>query len=249
MWQQKIVELSEKASKADNSEAFWESCNDALSASGVSGIGYGVVPYSVDARVNGFSNAGFFRHTYPTEWTSAVGEAAAVDNDISVEMIVDGTPEIIWSDLDLLEEASEPQLLQNELDNDVGLRFGASLALDRNAFGQAISGIGLWVSDTTSDTEFAHYWQEHREQLRQICHILDKGLRGHHARLLVALTPRERDCLTYLAIGLRPAEICWQLKISEKTFEKYIKCAKDKLRARTRDHAIAKALVLNLIQP
>lgn len=64
------------------------------------------------------------------------------------------------------------------------------------------------------------------------------------------LTPRERDCLTYLAIGLRPQEICWRLKISEKTFEKYVRGAKDKLRARTRDHAIrlTKATPSNALQ-
>ena len=60
--------------------------------------------------------------------------------------------------------------------------------------------------------------------------------------------------LTNEAIGdfgalLRPAEICWTLKISEKTFEKHIKGAKEKLRASTRDHAVAKSLVLGLIQP
>lgn len=249
MYQQKIFELSEKARQVGNADAFWESCNEALSASGVAGFGYGMMPFSIDATINGFSNAGFFKHTYPSEWETAVGESTSIDNDVSVEMIVNGTPELIWNDPSLLEEASEDQLQQDEIDNDIGMRFGASLALDRNTFGQAISGIGLWVSDTRSDKEFAPYWHQHRKHLHQICHILDEGLRGRHAQLLVALTPRERDCLTYLAIGLRPAEICWRLKISEKTFEKYIKWAKEKLRARTRDHAIAKALVLNLIQP
>lgn len=249
MWQQKLFELSEQAKNTPSSDAFWNFCQDAFRDHGVTGIGYGVIPYSIDARVNGFSNAGFFKHTYPSEWESAIRGQRPEDNDLTVELIVDGQPEVIWDDLEVYETATKQQILQNELDNDVGMRFGASLALDRNPFGQAISGIGLWVSEVKSEKEFALYWRHHREQLRQISYMLDEGLRGRHVGLLVSLSPREHDCLTYLAIGLRPAEICWRLKISEKTFEKYIKGAKDKLRARTRDHAVAKALVLNLIQP
>ncbi|AOZ71013.1 hypothetical protein LPB142_10475 [Rhodobacter xanthinilyticus] len=65
----------------------------------------------------------------------------------------------------------------------------------------------------------------------------------------MGLTPRELDCLSYLAAGLRPAEICFRLGISEKTFEKHIARAKDRLRARTRDQAVAKALILNIVTP
>lgn len=248
MWREKLIVLSEMASRAGNSDEFWKASNEALEEHGVSGIGYGIIPYAGDAKSNGFSKASFFKHTYPREWASEVGNFL-IDSDITVEMIIDGTPEVFWSDLDLLEEASDPQYSQYEVEKDLGMSFGASLALGRNAFGQAISGIGIWMSDTQSEKGFVEYWQEHRERLRLISHILDEGLRGHHAGLLVPLTPRERDSLTYLAIGFRSAEICWKLKISEKTFEKHIKGAKDKLRARTRDHAIAKALVLNLIQP
>ncbi|MEP3179145.1 MAG: LuxR C-terminal-related transcriptional regulator, partial [Lentilitoribacter sp.] len=223
MRHQKIIELSEKARTAESSDAFWKICTKALGASGVTGVGYGILPYSVDAKINGFSKAGFFRHTYSDDWASAFTEKPVIDSDLSVELIVGGTLEILWNDDEIYEQASKSQKLQNDLENDIGMRFGASIALGRNAFGQAISGIGLCVGEIKSDKTFSTYWQEHQEQLRQMCHILDEGLRSHHAQLLVRLTPRERECLTYLAVGLRPAEICWRLKISEKTFEAHIR--------------------------
>lgn len=247
--QAEIIELSEKARHQGKSDAFWKSCSDTLSRCGVTGFGYGMIPFSTDAAINGYSDAGFFKHTYPAEWKAASGAAKPVDNDVSVELIIDGTPELIWNDPSLLDEASEDQLQQDELDNDIGMRFGASLALDHNAFGQAISGVGLWVSDTRSDKGFAQYWGHHRGTLSKICHILDEGLRGSHAKLLVNLTPRERDCLTYLAIGKRPKEIAWTLSISVSSVRKYLISASNKLGADTLNHAVSKALVLNLIQP
>jgi DNA-binding CsgD family transcriptional regulator len=249
MWHQKLLDLSAEVANAETDEVFWNACCRALGEAGITGFGFGMIPYATDARFSSFSKAGFFKHTYCREWASALGEGSLPDNDSTIEMVIDGVPEIFWHDASLLDGASSSQLAQTELENDLGMRFGATLALGANSMGQAISGVGLWVGDVVSDDDFDTYWQEHGERLRQICQILDAGIRGPHAGSLVALTPREQDCLSYIAIGLRPAEICWHLAISEKTLEKHIMTAKSKLGAKTRDHAVAKALVLNLIQP
>lgn len=246
---EKLIDLAGAAKAGTGDVAFWDSCTQTFADLGVTGIGYGIIPYASDATVRGFTQAGFFRHTYPQDWVTAVEEQALVDDDISVELIANGTKEVLWNDASLLDHATEPQQMQSELENDIGMQFGASFALNRTPAGQAISGIGLWVSETRSDREFDVYWQQHRSALRRLSFAMDEGIRRDHMSVLVNLTPRERDCLSYLAIGLRPAEICWTLKISEKTFEKHIKGAKEKLRASTRDHAVAKSLVLGLIQP
>ncbi|MGY9036476.1 MAG: helix-turn-helix transcriptional regulator [Rhodobacterales bacterium] len=246
---EKLIDLTDAARAGMDDAAFWASCTTALSDVGVTGVGYGIIPYRSDATVRGFTKAGFFRHTYSSDWSATVEANALVDDDISVELIANGIPEVLWNDDTLLEHATGPQQLQSELEGDLGMKYGASLSLNRNSAGQAISGIGLWVGDAKSDSEFSRYWQAHRSTLRRLSFAMDEGIRRDHMSLLVNLTPREHDCLSYLAIGLRPAEICWTLKISEKTFEKHIKGAKGKLRASTRDHAVAKSLVLGLIKP
>ena len=57
-----------------------------------------------------------------------------------------------------------------------------------------------------------------------------------------ALTPRERDCLALVAEGLRVTELAHRLRVSEATVEFHLVNARRKLRARTRDHAVALAL-------
>ena len=244
-----VFQLSEDIANVETDQAFWDICEQALRDIGITGFGFGLVPYASDAEINGFSKAGFFKHTYPDEWSSVFAQTSTLDQDITIELIIGGTSIALWNDSTLLEHASSEQINSDSVEKDLGMEFGVSLALARNGAGSAISGIGLWAGDVKSDDDFSCYWQEYRTQIQQIIHILVEGLRKSHAGLLVALTRRERDCLTYLAVGLRPVDICWKLKISEKTLEKYIKSAKDKLNARTRDHAVAKALVLNLIQP
>ena len=87
------------------------------------------------------------------------------------------------------------------------LRLGVSISLGSGPKG-ALSGMGLWTDHVDSHEAYMQYWNEYRQRLFQICHILDEGLRGTHLGTFVQLSKRERDCLTYLAIGLRPAEIC-----------------------------------------
>ena len=56
------------------------------------------------------------------------------------------------------------------------------------------------------------------------------------------LTPRERDCLAFVADGLRTAELAHRLEVSEATVEFHLANARRKLGARTRDHAVALAI-------
>ena len=244
-----ILQHAEDVARAPTDKAFWDVCSQALADVGINGFGFGLIPYATDAAIHGFSSAGFFKHTYSREWADGVALTELLDEDLTVEMIVNGTSEILWNDSTLLEGASSAQLNGDSLEKDLGMEFGASLSLAKNKSGAAISGIGLWAGEVRSNADFARYWEQYRTQIYQISHILDEGLRNKHSGVLVSLTPRERDCLTYLAVGLRPVDICWKLRISEKTLEKYIRSAKEKLSARTRDHAVSKALFLNIIQP
>ncbi|MCR9139098.1 MAG: LuxR C-terminal-related transcriptional regulator [Alphaproteobacteria bacterium] len=61
------------------------------------------------------------------------------------------------------------------------------------------------------------------------------------------LSPRERDCLALLAIGLRTNQIADRLVLSVPTVSEYISNARKKLGARTRPEAVARALLRNEI--
>lgn len=62
------------------------------------------------------------------------------------------------------------------------------------------------------------------------------------------LTTREKQCLSYLALGLRLQELADRIGISTKTAEKQIASAKKKLGANTREQAVAIAISNKLIE-
>ena len=78
---EKLIDLAGAAKAGTGDVAFWDSCTQTFADLGVTGIGYGIIPYASDATVRGFTQAGFFRHTYPQDWVTAVEEQALVDDE------------------------------------------------------------------------------------------------------------------------------------------------------------------------
>lgn len=62
-----------------------------------------------------------------------------------------------------------------------------------------------------------------------------------------SLTPRQTECLTWLATGLNPQEIADKIGISYHTVKMHLDTAKERLKATTRIQAVARALTLGLI--
>ncbi|HKY91024.1 MAG TPA: LuxR family transcriptional regulator [Nevskiaceae bacterium] len=62
------------------------------------------------------------------------------------------------------------------------------------------------------------------------------------------LTARERDCLRHAAQGLSSAAIGRKLQIAESTVVYHLNAAERKLGVRTRNHAIARAVALGVIE-
>lgn len=63
------------------------------------------------------------------------------------------------------------------------------------------------------------------------------------------LTERERECLLWLAAGLRNDRIAERLGIRGATVEMHLRNARRKLGARTREQAVARAVALRLVDP
>ena len=61
------------------------------------------------------------------------------------------------------------------------------------------------------------------------------------------LSQRERDVLLYLALGLKTQRIAERLQLAEVTVRKYFQSARQKLGARTREQALARAIRDGLI--
>jgi DNA-binding CsgD family transcriptional regulator len=74
-------------------------------------------------------------------------------------------------------------------------------------------------------------------------------LRAENSSPARILTPRERECLTWVAGGKTDWEISQILNISEQTVHGYVQNALVKLNARTRAQAVANAMLSQQIQP
>jgi DNA-binding CsgD family transcriptional regulator len=62
-----------------------------------------------------------------------------------------------------------------------------------------------------------------------------------------ALSPREVDAMTLLAVGYSRAQVADRLSISEHTLRAYVESARFKLGASNTTHAVARALSRGLI--
>ncbi len=107
------------------------------------------------------------------------------------------------------------------------------------------------VNHTCDDKEWAEFSELHSRELILIAHYFNRKAlefeperKGEQSR---ALSPREIDAMTLLAMGYSRAQVADTLTISEHTLRVYIESARFKLGAHNTTHAVARALSLGLI--
>ena len=107
------------------------------------------------------------------------------------------------------------------------------------------------ANHSCSDEEWATFCETNQRDLMLIAHYFNqKALqfeRGEDDQGPKALSPREADALTYLALGYSRAQVSETLAISEHTLRVYVESARFKLGALNTTHAVARALSLGLI--
>lgn len=107
------------------------------------------------------------------------------------------------------------------------------------------------VSHSCDDTTWAEWTGAHRRDLILIAHDFnEKALDIEPERTpeqSQALSPREVDAMTLLAMGYSRAQVADTLSISEHTLRVYIESARFKLGAMNTTHAVARAMSRGLI--
>ncbi len=107
------------------------------------------------------------------------------------------------------------------------------------------------ISHRANDPEWARFTAEHTRDLILAAHFINqKALeieRGTDLTPRQALSPRETDALTLLAMGYSRAQTAESLAISEHTLRAYVESARFKLGAMNTTHAVARALARGLL--
>lgn len=107
------------------------------------------------------------------------------------------------------------------------------------------------ANHSCDDADWANFIEDCGRDLILIAHFFNqKGLEFEPDRLpeaARALSPREVDAMTLLALGYSRAQVAQSLSISENTLRVYIESARFKLGALNTTHAVARALSRGLI--
>ena len=125
--------------------------------------------------------------------------------------------------------------------------FRGSVMLPLHLPGAALGSFSL-ITAMRGD-EFLSWHRDRGQWVTLAAHAIDAQLiklvspLAHRPKL----SPRERECLRWLAAGLRYDRIAERLGISLVTVELHVANAKRKLRAKTREQALAIAIALRLL--
>lgn len=107
------------------------------------------------------------------------------------------------------------------------------------------------TNHSCTDRVWAAFTARHRRDLIWAAHCFNENalaLAPERAPGAVqALSPREVDAMTLLAVGLSRAQVAERLSISEHTLRAYVESARFKLGAANTVHAVARALSRGLI--
>ncbi|MFO1107079.1 MAG: LuxR family transcriptional regulator [Amaricoccus sp.] len=109
------------------------------------------------------------------------------------------------------------------------------------------------VNHKATDDEWARMTRHHARDFLLVSHLVhQQAKRIIHKEVsppTTDLSPREREALTLLSIGLSRAEVADSLRISENTLRAYVDSARHKLGAMNITHAVALALARGVIGP
>lgn len=131
---------------------------------------------------------------------------------------------------------------------DAGMRAGFSCTFQP----AGPAGVGGWnIGSTLARSEVEKLRRKNGTVLRLAAlyaHERMSSLRGRDEATNTALSPREYDCLAYLAAGMKTQQIADQLGIKPVTVELHLRRARVRLGAKTREEALAIAIHRHLLR-
>jgi DNA-binding CsgD family transcriptional regulator len=242
-----LQNLVEDVRDEHNLDVFWDKISFALAPYGVTSMFYGAIASKAEAQQGTRTKNLVYRCDHTHEFTDYFGMDKLVDDCKSFEHILKETTPFIWHDANNWNDSRPEQWEQAQIEREMGLYLGFTLPttlFDENSYGAH----GICMGELIPG-EFDKLWADKKQEIFSILSIMHTGMRQNHIGQVVKLSPREKEVLEWLASGINPQQIADRLNIGYRTVDKYIVSAKQKLKARTRDHAVAKALMFNIINP
>lgn len=242
-WGNDLLDLAERFHQVEKIEQGWPILREAFSQFGGTDAGYGFC-----WREHGVIEEALRHFDYPRDFLDRYEEAGHVHHDFAVLHCM-REPEAHSVTTDRQRQAQlTPRQLQVEHEAwDFGIRHLVMMPLRGEGLGWG--GLAVAFRETT-ELEFQGVVSAHIEDVRRIGLMFHGAVRRQPGLGgLIELSPREREVLSWTAAGHSSKVIAHRLNLSTRTVEHHIASAQKRLGAHNRTHAVAKALVLNLIQP
>jgi DNA-binding CsgD family transcriptional regulator len=243
-----LPQITEELRNCTPLDQFWNRVVLEFENYNVTSILYGALSSVSEVQEFGFSSAQVLKNNHPKEYFEIVhSEENCLENDYSAQSLLTNPNPVFWHDETHIECMTLEEKRQWEMSNDVGMEIGVALSVKQFSPNK-LGGIGLCLQGTDKQ-EFERLWMAKNAEIYTLYGLLDEGMRQNYLSEIVKLSAREKEVLEWLASGINPQQISDRLNIGYRTVDKYIVSAKQKLSARTRDHAVAKALLFNTISP
>lgn len=241
-----LRDFSETLACAETPEAAWMAFDAQLSDLGGASAIYGFCSHSrgqpLSAQVRAFSS-------HPEAFLRLYLEEGFIDHDpLAHYCMVEERKALVWGHPRAKRYATPKTPLIERAQLEAGMKYGITIPL-RDASAQRLGGIGIALdvgTEKARDDLLAG-----NQQMLELASVLfhAKVMDDDMVRQVYALSPRERECLLWASTGMTNKEISFRISISEKTVEHHMKLAAIRLDARNRTHAVARALIFNLISP
>lgn len=245
-WGNDLLDLAERFRQAQDMGAAWDALKAGVGRFGGAHCGYMFSWTSGDG--GGRFDEVLLHFDYPDSFSQRYEEAGHVDHDWSIIHCSRESEALYVSSDPAVRSRLTARQLEVEHDaSEFGLRHYLTMPLRDDA--QGWGGMAVDFHGLT-EGEFEGAVSSSGEDIRRIGMLFhgtvrqQPGLGG-----LVELSAREREVLTWTADGRSSKVIAHRLNLSTRTVEHHIASAQKRLGAHNRTHAVAKALVLNLIQP
>lgn len=241
-WGNDLLDLAEQLQDAHGIAAGWPLFRSALGRFGVTDVGY-----AFSWRQAGGADDIVMHYDYPQAFLDRYDEAGHVNNDWALKHCLSEPERVALTTERATANLSSAEMQLEHECLDFGLEHFAMIPLRDGRMGKG--GISAAFRGI-SEAEFRRLAAAHVDDLRGIGLIFHSAMRSQPGLGgLVELSPREREVLTWTAAGRSSKVIAHRLNLSTRTVEHHIASAAKRLGAHNRTHAVAKALVLNLIRP
>jgi len=241
-WQMHIAESLEMICGAQTFLQRWQALTHCMTGYGADQLNYGIL----DSFNYNFDDAPVsFISTMPSDWIAYYGERRFDLDDPHVKFVREGRlSPYKWggSALALLDDEAERLVVAETMS--AGLKAQLSVILpDARTLNRPIGG--LTIGSSLNEAEYFRAISGREGDLAALAmmfHLLSIGEVRREQAGAVPLSIRERDCLSYVALGMRTVRIAEKLGLSEVTIELHLRNARRKLRAATTAQAVARAI-------